>query len=172
MQATAPQTRPRPAVRTPDHQDPDDPAPAPALAVPDLRRRNARREAEIISERAAFLPREQQALVRAVYHEGRSIVDLAPLLGVPTRTLRRQLRRLLIRLSSPEFAYVAVHMHSWPRTMHRVAESCILHGQTVRGTSSLLHVSLHTVRKYRDMVLALSAASAQQSSDTRRSKAG
>lgn len=143
------------STSAPDHPeaDPGDLSrPLPSLRLPDLRRRNARLHNEQIAQRARYLPREQRALVAAIYEQGHSYKQLAALSGQPVRCLRREVQRILQRLASPEFAYVAIHMDGWPLTMRRVAQSCVLAGEPVRSASESLRLSLHTVRKYRGIV--------------------
>jgi hypothetical protein len=123
-----------------------------ALRLPDLRCRDARAHSEQIAQRARFLPREQRALITAIYEQGQSYKQLAAISGQPVRCLRRGVQRILQRLASPEFAFVALHMDAWPLTMRRVAQSCVLAGQPVRSASESLRLSLHTVRKYRALV--------------------
>lgn len=77
---------------------------------PDLRRRDARRNAEQIAGRAQFLPRHERCMITAFYEQGRNIAELAALSGQSPRSLRREVRRILARLTSPEFAFVAVNL--------------------------------------------------------------
>jgi hypothetical protein len=135
-------------------------APAPDLpgGPPDLRRRDARSHAEQIAGRARFLPREERALISAVYEQGRSIAELAALCGKEPRALRRDVRRIVQRLAAPEFAFVVLHADSWSGSMGRVARCCIVEGYPVRRAAQALRLSLHTVRKHRDMVRAMAVA--------------
>lgn len=147
------------------------PAPDPS-PTPDFRRRDARSYAEQITGRARFLPRPERCLITAIYERGTSISDLATLAGQPARSLRREVHRILRRLTSPEFAFVALHMDAWPITMRRVAQACILEGVPVRQASRTLELSLHTVRKHRESIRTLAAGPSLDFTARLRSKAG
>jgi hypothetical protein len=162
-----PRRRPRPAL--PAKLQPAEAAP---LNLPDLRRRDARLHTEQIGRRATFLPREQRALIAALYQHGHSYTQLAAISGQPVRRLRREVQRILHRLASPEFAFVALHLESWPATMRRVAQSCVLGGDPVRTAARDLCLSLHTVRKYRNLVRLLAAGPGNEFAASARSKAG
>lgn len=140
--------------------------------VTDLRRRDARLHAEQIAGRARFLPRAERALILAVYEQGRTISDLAALCGRSPRSLRRELRRILRRITSPEYAFVVVHRDNWSATMRRVAQSCIIDGVPVRRASQSLSLSLHTVRKHRDIIRLLSEGASSVALASTRSRAG
>lgn len=142
------------------------------LNLPDLRRRDARIHIEQIIGRAAYLPREERALIMAVYQQGQSYAQLADLCGQSARCLRREVKRILQRMASREFAFVAVNMDSWPSTMRRVAQTCVLEGAPVRSASASLQLSLHTVRKHRTMVRFLAEGIGMSVIHPTRSKAG
>lgn len=121
----------------------------------DLRRRRRRDLVERLVDRAQWLPAEDRTLVESVYQDGRTVSDLASLLGANPRTLRRRLRRLTRRLLSPQFVFVVAHRDRWPSTRRRVAEACVLHGRSLRETARELRLSLHCVRRHHDAVTAL-----------------
>jgi hypothetical protein len=139
---------------------------------PDLRRRDARRHAEQIAERAQFLPRHERCLITAFYEQGRNIAELAALSGQSPRSLRREIRRVLARLTSPEFAFVVVNLDRWPSTMRRVAQSCVLDGVPVRRASQTLRLSLHTVRKHRETIRMLAVGERHDLAVTGRGRPG
>lgn len=114
----------------------------------DLRRRRRRELCDQVLARAAWLEPSDRALLEAVYRDGRSAVELAQLTGDNPRTLRRRIRRLVRRVLGPEFAFVAGRRERWTSSRRRVAEACILHGQSMRTAASELGVSLHTVRRH------------------------
>lgn len=147
-----------PDICAPRHGSPDSHRPDIPDTPPDLRRRNARSHAEQIAGRAQFLPREEHALISAVYEQGRSISELALLSGKPPRTLRRDVRRIVQRLAAPEFAFVVLHADTWSGTLRRVARCCVVEGFPVRKAAQSLHLSLHTVRKHREMIRLMAMA--------------
>lgn len=130
----------------------------------DLRRREAR--AELIARlatRAELLPPEERALLKAVYERGMPVAKLAALRGAEgdAGALRRRLRRLVVRVLSPEFEFVARHRTGWGAARRRVATAMVLHGLSQRQAAAALGLSAHVVRRHREAVLALYDAAAQ-----------
>lgn len=121
----------------------------------DLRRRRQRDMVEHLLDRAACLPPDDLALLRAVYADGRTAVELAALMRCDARALRRRIRRLVERLLSPRFLFVLRHRDGWSATRKRVATACVLHGRSLREAAAELRLSLHTVRRHLDAVNAL-----------------
>lgn len=124
----------------------------------DLRRREAR--AALIAQlaaRADLLPPEDRALLKAVYERGMPVARLAELRGGPAEagTLRRRLRRLVERVLSPEFEFVARHRAGWSAARRRIATAMVLHGLSQRQAAAALGLSPHVVRRHRDAVRAL-----------------
>jgi transposase len=158
-----------PARNPGDNHHPADAAGPREIHLTDLRLRDARLRIAHIASRAAFLPSEQRILIKAIYEEGYTCVEVAALSGQSARTIRREVQRILHRMASTEFVFVAQHLQEWPVTMRRVAQSCILGGEPVRSAASTLHLSLHTVRRNRDMVRLLATGGLSQSAPATRS---
>ncbi|MBK7406538.1 MAG: hypothetical protein IPJ41_18565 [Phycisphaerales bacterium] len=139
-------------------------APTPQPWNVDLRKRVLRSRADTLVERAALLSKEERLLVEGVFRDGRTVTQLARVWRRPegprieAKSLQRRLRRILRRMHTPEFAFVAKHRGAWPPPMDRVATACILHGLTLREASLELGLSVHTVRRNFHAVLALCAA--------------
>lgn len=127
----------------------------------DLRRRTRREHAELLTERAAWIPAPDRELVEAVYREGHSVASYVRAhrgLGFERwteRSARRRLRRLVERLASPRFAFVIAARTSWPIARRRVAMAVVVQGKTLRDTARTLGLSLHVVRRHIDAVDAL-----------------
>ncbi|MCG3124275.1 MAG: hypothetical protein GIKADHBN_02732 [Phycisphaerales bacterium] len=174
------------------HQAPTSPEPARATRLPiassvepkpadnpaDLRRRKVRAFSELLVQRAVWLPPSDRVLVEAVYRDDQPVAELARLLEVDARSLRRRLRRLVHRLLSQQFVRVASelsrpaarrsigpaestpavnqpatetrHASSWSDHRRKVAEECILNGRSIREASRALHLSVHMVRRHRE----------------------
>ncbi|TVQ60364.1 MAG: hypothetical protein EA379_08205 [Phycisphaerales bacterium] len=122
----------------------------------DLRRRRTRRLSETVLARAEHLDAEEASLIRAVYGQGLSVVEVARLRGEPARALRRRVRRIVARLLTGRFAYVARRRSSFTPTRRRVAEACVLRGMSLREASASLGISFHCVRRHMEAVNALS----------------
>ncbi len=127
----------------------------------DLRRkRRADLAAELVT-RAKWLPAEERELIRTVYEHGRPVSELAPLLCVSPRTLRRRCRRAVSRALSEEYLFVLRHRDRWPSLMAQVATMCMVEGKSLRTAAAALGVSFHTVRRYRALVVGLMETSAE-----------
>jgi len=122
----------------------------------DLRRRHARSMIERLVEMAGALPKSDRVLIETLYRDGRSASELAAIRGEDARAIRRRVRRLVRRVLSPEFRFVAMHKHEWPRTRRAVAEICVIEGRSLRDAAASLGTSLHAVRRHRDTIAALS----------------
>lgn len=121
----------------------------------DLRRRRRRDIVEQIVRRADWLPRDDRTILCAIYEDGRSVTEVAQLRGDDPRRLRRHVRRLVQRIMSPKYLFVAAHKGAWTPTRRRVAEACVLHGLSLRGAAERLQLTHHTVRHHYHAVNAL-----------------
>jgi DNA-directed RNA polymerase specialized sigma24 family protein len=127
----------------------------------DLRRKRQREMADSIISRAEYLTGPDRTLVLAVYEDNRRMSDLARMMGIHPRSLRRRVRRLIERMMSPKFAFVASRRDQWASTQRRVATACVLHGLSIRAAADQLKLSHYTVRKHCDIVQTLYAAHRQ-----------
>ncbi len=126
----------------------------------DLRRSHSRVLAEQIVMRSEHLPASERQLLLAVYSQGNKVIDLARLMQQDPRSLRRKIRRLVRRVMTSRFTYVALHKDGWTASRRRVATACVLHGQSLRHAAHELGLSLHAVRRHYDAVRALCEAAA------------
>jgi len=126
-----------------------------ATEAADLRRKRRRAVAEELIERSELLLPEDHALIRAVYSEGRTAVEIARLQGVSARAVRARLRRLIARLASREFVVVARESRGWPPMRRRVASAVILQGRTLREAADELRLSLYAVRRHMEHIRVL-----------------
>ncbi|MDX2145924.1 MAG: hypothetical protein SFZ23_00240 [Planctomycetota bacterium] len=148
---------------------------------PDLRRKDARRRAEQLLAASQYLPPADRVLIELVFRDGRPAADVAtvcrlqcvgdksrsvgpssvPATGtsvtLPTTSparVRARVRRLARRLASPEFIFVVHHRAGWSTTRRNVASALWIEGLSMRATAQALNLSLHTVRRHREAVLA------------------
>ncbi len=121
----------------------------------DLRRKRRREVIERVVERAELLSPADRALILAYYRDEQSALDIARLACEPVRAVRRRLRRVVQRVLSPRFQFVASRRRSWPPTRRRVASACVLEGFTLREASRRLGLSLHSVRRHHDAIQAM-----------------
>lgn len=126
-----------------------------ALEASDRRRRTTREFAEMVVSRSEWLLPADRALIRAVYEDDRPAAEAARLCGVRPDSIRRRMKTLIARMTTPAYALVATGRGSWPPKMRKVATACFLHGLTMRAAAEELEMSLHDVRRHRDAVQAL-----------------
>lgn len=120
-----------------------------------LRRKRQRDTADTILARADFLPPPDRTLILAVYEDSRPVADLARMMGQDPRALRRRIRRLVQRMVSPRYAFVAARRDQWSSTRRRVATACVLHGLSLRAAADQLGLSHYTVRRHCQIIDAL-----------------
>jgi len=125
-----------------------------ALGAARARRRIelARAEAERMRERVVHLAREDKEFLTPILDGSLSIAQVARLSGQPGWRLRRRLRRLLARLRSPRFRFVAREMELWPPARREVARAVVLEGRTQREAALRLGVSRHHIRRHLEAV--------------------
>ncbi|HZW09546.1 MAG TPA: sigma factor-like helix-turn-helix DNA-binding protein [Phycisphaerales bacterium] len=132
----------------------------------DLRRGVHRETAERLVGMAAHLAAPDRLLVEAVLKEGRRLPEVVEMLTPATavgaeavhrarRQIRRRFHQLLARMRTEEFRLVVEQKDRWPAAQRRVAVACVLQGLTQREAASRLGLSLHTVRRHHQTVLAI-----------------
>jgi hypothetical protein len=134
-------------------------------ATRSLRRDHGRAAAEAILHRSEWLGPADRQLLKSIFGDGHSVARLAPMLHTGKRSLRRRVKRLLDRLNSRRFAFVAVRHNHWTPTRRRVAAAMVLQGLSMREASESLRLSLHNVRRHYDAINALFDAS-ERANDT------
>jgi DNA-directed RNA polymerase specialized sigma24 family protein len=122
---------------------------------PDLRLRAVRERGQTLLDRAEHLPPPDRELIRAVFGDGRPAAELAAMLGASPRRVRTRIRQLVIRLSSPRFAFVASRLDTWRGSRRKVAQLHFLQGFTAREAADRLGLSFHTVRRHRDAIIGM-----------------
>lgn len=131
----------------------------------DLRRRRSRALADEVIGQAAALGPEDGALLRAVFVDHKSMKELAALTRMPVRRVRRHVRELVQRVTSPAFAYVLRHSHSWPDQRRKVAHAVVVLGKSYRKAVGDLGLTLHAVRCHSAIVYAMCEASRHLASE-------
>ncbi len=111
--------------------------------------------AEQVSLRAEPLPPGDRALLDAAFRDGKTAVEIALLTGEDHRIVRRRIRRLAVRVMSPRYVFVLRERARWPATRRRVGEVCVLRGRSMRAACLELGMSMHMVRRQRELIDAL-----------------
>jgi len=125
----------------------------------DRRRKVERGLADLILARAEHLPKADRELLRTLFGEGRSAIDVAPMLDTTPRRVRARARRLTRRVLSDLYLFVLQRRDSWPVACRRIATAVILHGLSFREAADALRLTVYTVRRHYDAVTALYEAS-------------
>jgi DNA-directed RNA polymerase specialized sigma24 family protein len=126
----------------------------PAIGT-DLRKRAKPDVRDLLITRMEHVAAEEQAVIRAIYLEGMSAVELGRLKGENPRYVRRRARRIASRVLSGEFIFVLRSRELWPPTRRRIATEVFVHGRSLRETAERLRMSLHSVRRHHEIVLAM-----------------
>ena len=131
----------------------------------DLRRRRSRALADEVLAQSDALAIEDGALLRAVFLDHKPMTELAALTRMPVRRVRRHVRQLVERVTSPVFAFVVRQSHAWPFERRRVAMAVVIMGKSYRKASIDLGLSLHAVRRHAASIEAMCEASCQLASE-------
>lgn len=123
--------------------------------VADLRRRLGREEVETVLALAEHLGPEERSLLRMVFDGGVPVGEVARVRGCPARTLRREVRALVKRVTDPRFVFVLSSREVWGANRRKVASACVVQGLTLRETASVTGLSLHAVRRHMGAIEAL-----------------
>ena len=87
-----------------------------------------RSQVDRILDLANHLPTPDRVLLRSVYDRGISASELAQAVGVRPRAVRRRVRRLVQRVSSPAFTFVVRAEHAWPDRRRLIGHLFFLQG--------------------------------------------
>ncbi len=109
---------------------------------------------------AELLPEPERALVQALFEHGHSLSGLARITGLWPSTLHRRLERIVTRISSPKFAFVAARLGGLTPVRQRVGRACVLHGRSLRQAALELRLPGHVVRRHVEALHAMFEAAA------------
>lgn len=123
----------------------------------DLRRKRSRDIAATIVAHARYTTPPDRELVWAVYRDGLTARQIAHIRDESPRTIRARIRRVTARLISDRFKFVIRHRDAWPAQRRAIANTCILHGLSMRDAATELRISLHVIRREIALIHALMA---------------
>lgn len=121
---------------------------------------------DVILQHGRHLAAPDRALIESVYLRGLSAAELARALGREPVVVRRRLARIIRRMSTPAFRFVARNKNGWPLERAAIAEAVILRGLSQRAAAKALGVGVHRVRREIDRVSALVEAQLGPSSSS------
>lgn len=122
--------------------------------------------AEVLGRLGEGLSSEEYALLKAVYVDGQSMADLARLRGVAGFKVRSRVREIVTRMMSREFGFVVrsrrlSHPRAWTLTRRNVGEACFLRGLSCKQAALALNMTLYSVRRHRECIVALCESEAR-----------
>lgn len=126
------------------------------VSLSDANRTHAQREhVEQLLRFAEYLPPQDRHLLRQVYEHGVPVSHLAQATGIPARSLNNRLKKVLKRVGSPIFRFVAGSSDLIPSQARKTATYVALHGLSLRDVAEKRNISLHRVREHMNMVRVL-----------------
>ena len=118
------------------------------VEVTDLRRRQEENAVDWLLLRAHLLPKGDRELIEAVYRDGKSVAEIARMGSNSAGVVRTRVKQVVTRLCSDKLPFVVEQSSTWAPTRQRVAQHCVVRGESMREASERLGVSLHTVRRH------------------------
>ncbi len=116
------------------------------VAAGDDRRAGGRDRMETLLALAEHLPDDERVLLRQVFELGLTVPQIARQTQRPRGHVYRRVQRILRRLNSPLFRYVAGHQRILPAELRAIAGLAVLAGLSVRQTARRARLTLHEVR--------------------------
>ncbi len=116
------------------------------VAQGDDRRAGGRDRIESLLALAEHLPEEERLLLRQVFELGLTIPQVARQTQRPRGHVYRRVQRILRRLSTPLFRYVAGHQRILPAECRAIASLAVLAGLSVRQIAQRTRLTIHEVR--------------------------
>lgn len=102
----------------------------------------------MVLRRAELLDPEDRLVLEQVLGNGVAAKDVAMLSGRSPRSVQRQVRALMERLTDERVVAVLRQHHQWDPTRAAVAMAVWVRGWTLRRTAGELGLSLHRVREH------------------------
>ena len=118
----------------------------------DLRRDSTQAHDEVTLW-ADFLADPDRAILHSIFLHNVQIRTLAASGRTAADTLRKRIRRLLQRISSIEFQFIARNLAVLPPPTRAIAQLCILQGRSISEAAAELRLAPNYVRQHRRMAL-------------------
>jgi len=109
---------------------------------------------DVILGRAELLLPRERLLVEAIVVRGQPVKTVAWMMGVSPRTIRRRVRRLCERMTSPAFLDAARSLHYLQPDDAKLARLHFCGGMSHRQLVRELGLSVHTIRRRLDGIRA------------------
>ncbi len=105
-----------------------------------------RRVCEDLVRLSEHLELDERIVIQSVFETGMPLAMLARLSGRSPRAVQRQVKRIVARMESPMFRFVATGLDLLPRDVQPVARRHYLWGWPLRRVAKELDLKLHEVR--------------------------
>ena len=105
-----------------------------------------RRMCERYVELAAHLEPDDEILIDSIFGQGLPVAFIARMSGQSPGRIRRKVKKLVTRMESPMFQFVAGGLDLLPRDVRAVARRHHLWGHSLRQVADGLGLKLHEVR--------------------------
>lgn len=102
---------------------------------------------------ADFLADTDRAVLHSIFLHNMQIRSIAAAGKTSPDTLRKRIRRLLQRISSTDFQFVAKHLAVLPPPTKAIAQLCILQGFSISQAAQKLRLTPNYVRQHRRMAV-------------------
>ncbi len=119
----------------------------------DLRRTEASYAQDEVSLWADFLADADRAVLQSVFLHNMQIRSIAAAGKTSADTLRKRIRRLLQRITSADFQFIARHLDVLPPPTKAIAKLCILQGFSISQAAEKLRLAPNYVRQHRRMAV-------------------
>ena len=119
----------------------------------DLRKSDTTQAHDEVTLWADFLADTDRAILHSIFLHNIQIRTLAASGQTAADTLRKRIRRLLQRISSIEFQFIARNLAVLPPPTRAIAQLCILQGRSISEAASELRLAPNYVRQLRRLAL-------------------
>ena len=119
----------------------------------DLRRTEVSQAQDEVTLWSDFLADCDRAVLHSVFLHNMQVRAVAAASRTSPDTLRKRIRRLLQRITSSEFQFIARHIAVLPPPTKAIAQLCILQGFSISEASEKLRLAPNYVRQHRRMAV-------------------
>lgn len=119
----------------------------------DLRRTEASFAQDEVTLWADFRADTDRAVLHSIFLHNMQIRSIAAAGRTSADTLRKRIRRLLQRITSTEFQFIAKNLAVLPPPTKAIAQLCILQGFSISEAAAKLRLTPNYVRQHRRMAV-------------------
>ena len=102
---------------------------------------------------ADFLADPDRLILHAIFLHAQKILSIAALTRTSGDAVRKRMRKLVARIVSPEFQFIAKNLLLLPPPTQAIARMCILQGRPISEVAAELRLTPNYVRQHRRMAV-------------------